>query len=500
MSGCAIIAAMPEHLPTIGFEFESSTGTLPADLRVHRFRMSEAVSEPYAISLDLVTNEVDFAFEELLGHDAKVNLIRGEIERPVFGVVTAIDWLGISGGHLMLRLTVSPALALLDQQVHTRMFQDMSVLDILGQVLGTELGIYERSCEHGSVARGSSPRDYCVQYRESNLAFVSRLLEEEGIAYVFEHSEDEGKEILQLIDAPDQLKSARNIDDTDVFPIIIHNPDQADTESVQAIEWRRRLTSTGVLRRDFDWNTPTTLLSSESDTPDALGRTRRVYMHGQRRFTRDDLAERAADRKAALLLPGTRGFGRGNATDFHAGLKINVDGHELLERLTDRQLAQQLLHAAQLAFPSEQLAIAVDGPHVARAVVEAEHEQHSTTTVVAAAGQRDQLQRPNHARPSLADEPDRHTTSDLRQHPRGRAQAEPRIRTLTEADIDQPTMLGSCRATRELLDVHAPTLGRRDPPARGVRLMNEAEVLERGELVANRGRRPLEPSRPTQGP
>jgi type VI secretion system secreted protein VgrG len=348
-------AAMPEHLPTIGFELESATGTLPADLRVHRFRMSEAVSEPYAISLDVVTNEVDFAFEDLLGHDAQLNLVRKETERPVYGVITAIDWLGISGGYLMLRLTVSPAFALLDQQVHTRMFQSMSVLDIVKQVLDTELGVYERKYEPGSVARGSSVREYCVQYRESNLAFVSRLLEEEGISYVFEHSADQGKELLRLIDAADQLQSARNVDDTDVFPIVIHNPDEADTESIQAIEWRRRVTSTGVLRRDFDWNAPASLLSSETNTADAQGRTRRVYVHGERRFARDDLAERATDRKAALLLPGTRGYGRGNATDFHAGLKFNADGHEL-DALGDELLLMRVEHEGHdpSALPSHE--------------------------------------------------------------------------------------------------------------------------------------------------
>ncbi|HLT35650.1 MAG TPA: type VI secretion system tip protein VgrG, partial [Enhygromyxa sp.] len=285
---------MPDHLPTIGFELESATGTLPADVRVHRFRMTEAVSEPYAISLDVVTNDVEFAFEDLLGHDAQINLVRDETERSVFGIITAIDWLGISGGYLMLRLSVSPALALLDQQVHTRMFQEQSVLDIVKAVLDAELGVYDRRHDPGSVARGSSPREYCVQYRESNLAFVSRLLEEEGICYVFEHSADAGKELLRLIDAPDQLQSAHNIDDTDVFPIVIHNPDETDTESIQAIEWRRRVTSTAVLRRDYDWRTPTTLLSSTVDGADELGRTRRVYVHGQRRFGRDDLAERAA--------------------------------------------------------------------------------------------------------------------------------------------------------------------------------------------------------------
>ncbi|MFO7562655.1 MAG: type VI secretion system tip protein TssI/VgrG [Enhygromyxa sp.] len=334
---------MAEHLPTIGFELESSTGTLPADLRVHRFRMTEAVSEPYLVSLDVTTNEVDFAFEQLLGHDAQISLVREETERSVFGVISAIDWLGLSGGFLLLRLTVVPALALLGQQVHTRMFQDLSVLDIVKQVLDAELGVYQRSYDPGSVARGSSPREYCVQYRESNLAFVSRLLEEEGISYVFEHSADEGKELLRLIDAADQLQSARNLDDSDVFPVIVHNPDESDTESIQAIEWRRRMTSTAVLRRDFDWNTPSSLLSSEADSPDALGRTRRVYVHGQRRFARDDLQERAEDRKAALALPGARGYGRGNPTDFHAGLKFTVDGHEL-DALAEELLLMRVEH------------------------------------------------------------------------------------------------------------------------------------------------------------
>jgi type VI secretion system secreted protein VgrG len=107
---CHHRSTMAKQLPTIGFELESATGTLPADLRVHRFRMSEAVSEPYAISLDVVTADLDFAFEELLGHDAQINLIRDELERPVFGVISAIDWLGISGTHLLLRLSIGPLL------------------------------------------------------------------------------------------------------------------------------------------------------------------------------------------------------------------------------------------------------------------------------------------------------------------------------------------------------------------------------------------------------
>jgi type VI secretion system secreted protein VgrG len=290
--------------------------------------MSEAVSEPYTIVADLATTDLDYDFEDLLGCDLQINILRGELVRSVYGVVTAIDWLGISGDRLMLRVTGRPAFALLEQQVYTRMFQNVSVIDILDSVLKTELDVYGRVFEK-PASRGSAVREYCTQYRESNLAFVSRLLEEEGISYLFRHDADEGVEILQLVDANAQLQATANVDESEVFPLIVHNPDNADLESVQGIEWRRRVTTTGVMRRDYDWQSPTKLLDAQKDKPDARGRSRRVYLHGERRFEKDDLADRVGDHTAALARPGTRGFGRGNAVHFHAGLTFSTSGHAL---------------------------------------------------------------------------------------------------------------------------------------------------------------------------
>jgi type VI secretion system secreted protein VgrG len=324
------VPAENDRLPALGYELESSNGTLPADVRVFRFRMTEAVSEPYTIIVDVATTDLDYEFEDLLGHDAQVNLVRGETERSVYGIVTAIDWLGISSDRMMLRLTVRPAFALLEQQVHTRMFQKLSVVDILKKVLGTELDVYTRKYEP-PPDRGTTVREYCTQYRESNLAFVSRLLEEEGISYLFRHDEGAGAEIMQLVTANKQVLATTNVDESEQFPLVVHNPDFSELESVQAIEWRRRVTSTGVLRRDYDWRDPTTLLDADADKPDARGRSRRVYLHGERRFESDDLAARVGDHKAALARPGTRGFGRGNAVHFHAGLKFSTSGHALAQ-------------------------------------------------------------------------------------------------------------------------------------------------------------------------
>jgi type VI secretion system secreted protein VgrG len=324
-----------DRLPALVYELESSKGTLPADVRVFRFRMTEAVSEPYTIVVDAATTDLDYEFEDLLGHDAQINLVRGETVRSVYGIVTAIDWLGISGDRMLLRLTVRPAFALLEQQVYTRMFQNLTVLDILDKVLKPELDLYSRTFEKPSE-RGEIVREYCTQYRESNLAFISRLLEEEGISYLFRHDENTSAEIMQLLSDNQDIKQTANVDDSEVFPLIVHNPDHAELESVQGIEWRRRVTTTGVMRRDYDWRQPTSLLDVEADKPDARGRSRRVYLHGERRFETEDLRYRVGDHKAALARPGTRGFGRGNAVHFHAGLKFGTSGHALAQ--LDEQL------------------------------------------------------------------------------------------------------------------------------------------------------------------
>ena len=341
-------------LPPLSYEIESDAGTLPADARVYAFRMTEAVNEPYEIVVVFVTAELDYAAESnLLGHDARVSLVRDDTVRSVSGVVAAIDWLGASGDHLMLRATIRPAFALLEQQVHTRMFQDMSALEIVDAILKPELDVYGREYNPGAVTRGKAPREYCTQYRESNFAFVSRLLEEEGISYVFEHDDSTGAEVLKLIDAVAQLGAAANVDDTRVFPVIVHNPGEAEVESVQAIEWRSRMTSTGVLRRDYDWKSPLALLDASVDTPDLRGRTRRVYSHGYRRFTLDDLAERAGDRQSTLAQLGRRGAGRSNAAGFRAGRALTVDGHGL-EQLDEEMVLIRVEHEGQdpSALPS----------------------------------------------------------------------------------------------------------------------------------------------------
>ena len=326
------------RLPQIEFTLRCVEEPASDLWRVSRFQMREAISEPYQLFVDIATEQVDFDFEPLLGASVEFDILRGDVSRLIMGVIAGIDWLGISfDAKLRLRFDIRPAFAMLEQRVHSRLWQDKSALEIIDEVLGEALSEYERSHDSGGASGGQTPRSYCVQYRESDLAFVSRLLEEEGISYTFNHDPDAGHEVLTLFETADQLEAALNYDDTEVFPVISHNPEEFEVESIQAIEWRRRLTSTAVLRNDFDWQTPDAPLSAEDGGADDRGRTRRVYAHGDRRFETDDLADRAGDRLASLTRMSARGVGRSNASDLRAGRRLTVIDHEL------GQLAEELV-------------------------------------------------------------------------------------------------------------------------------------------------------------
>jgi type VI secretion system secreted protein VgrG len=173
------------RLSQISYLLRCSDGPATEDWRVHRFRMREGLSEPYQVSIDVVTSELEVEFEDLLGADVELSIVRGETEpRTIHGIVVGVDWLGVSGGYLLLRLDIRPAFALLAQRIDSRIWQEQSVLEILDVVLAA-LGDYGRHHDKGAVTRGMTKREYCVQYRESDLDFVHRLLEEEGISYVF---------------------------------------------------------------------------------------------------------------------------------------------------------------------------------------------------------------------------------------------------------------------------------------------------------------------------
>ena len=174
------------------------TTPLPDDtLMIERLEGEEAVSEPYALYLDLLSTDSAIDPAKLLRKPVSVaiNLESGK-PRYIHGVVRRFVQLGRAEGLVSYRAEVVPWLWFLSLTSNCRIFQQKSVPDIVKAVL-TGMGVTEVKV---TLTGTYKPREYCVQYRESDLAFISRLMEEEGIFYFFEH--DAGKHTLILADSP----------------------------------------------------------------------------------------------------------------------------------------------------------------------------------------------------------------------------------------------------------------------------------------------------------
>lgn len=287
---------------------------------VRRFKLHEALNTPYRMTLELVTAAPAVDLDELLGDACELHLDRHATDRTIHGIILAAEELGRSGGFLQIRLEIGPALALLAQRVDTRAWQEKTAPEILRDVLAplSELG---RSVRLDALRAGSYPRrEYCVQYAESDLEFAARLMEEEGINYFFDHGG--AAETLVLVDDNADFPACADAP----LPLVDNAPDTAPRESIHTFVAGRRLVSTAVAQRNFDWTRPQAPLAATHAGADRRGRTREFYEHDDLVYPGD--GERHARLKhERLALPGKLSGGSSNVSGLAAGSAFALHGH-----------------------------------------------------------------------------------------------------------------------------------------------------------------------------
>jgi type VI secretion system secreted protein VgrG len=156
----------------------------PDILLITGFKGHEEISHLFDFRARLIAdlnNEV--RFDAIIGLDVTVEMNQVDGSKRYFnGMVKRFSQRERDENFLHFRAQIVPRFWLLTKKVRSRIFQHLTVPDILKQVLvGFDItyditGIYY-------------PRDYCVQYRESDFNFATRLMEEEGIYYFFKHSD-----------------------------------------------------------------------------------------------------------------------------------------------------------------------------------------------------------------------------------------------------------------------------------------------------------------------
>ncbi|AHL74116.1 type IV secretion protein Rhs [Stutzerimonas stutzeri] len=156
------------------------------DLQVLAFTGCEAISQAYRFDLELISERPDWDLQSLLHRPAFLTF--SPAGNGIHGLIHRVAQ-GESGKRLTrYRLTIVPQLAYLAHRTDQRIFQHLSVPQIIVQVLEGH-GIQANAYRFQLGPLVYPERNYCVQYSETDLHFVQRLCEEEGIHYHFEHSE-----------------------------------------------------------------------------------------------------------------------------------------------------------------------------------------------------------------------------------------------------------------------------------------------------------------------
>lgn len=165
--------------------FHFSSPLPPEDLRFLSMTATEGLSVLGAIELQLVSARADISADELLGQPAGVTaLLRDGAERHFNGIVTRFGIGAPQGRYFGYHASIRPWLWVLTRTADCRIFQDMSVPEIVDKVFADHGGLADHSMK---LFRSYRKRSYCVQYRESDYNFIARLLEEEGIYWYYEH-------------------------------------------------------------------------------------------------------------------------------------------------------------------------------------------------------------------------------------------------------------------------------------------------------------------------
>lgn len=165
----------------------------------------EAISQLYHYEIEcFAPNETEIDFNKMIGQDVSVRVFLGERKERFFHGIVRRFQRGARGTYNTgYRIEIVPTLWLLTQRTQSRIFQQINIPDILKKVLGGLDVDYE-------ISGTFEPRDYCVQYRETDFDFASRLMEEEAIYYFFRHTAEGHK--LVVANTPQSHEALPEVD------------------------------------------------------------------------------------------------------------------------------------------------------------------------------------------------------------------------------------------------------------------------------------------------
>ena len=222
------------------------------DLSVRKFAIREAVNTLYSIGVVFRTKSPALDLEAIVGKPAEFHVVSGYQhvrlggDRTWTGLCNQVELVQVEAGGLSTyALSIVPHLWLLTQKNDYRIFQHLSIPDIIDEVLDRW-----KMSRIWEIDRGRYKKlEFKVQYNESDFSFFARLLEEAGISFMFTHGDDQGSKLV----LSDRLHTGEARPPLVYFD---HMTQAAEREFITRVRLAREVRPGKLAMRDYDYRRP----------------------------------------------------------------------------------------------------------------------------------------------------------------------------------------------------------------------------------------------------
>ena len=231
----------------------------PDTLLVENMDGEESISGLYVYRLRLISEAPALAFDSIVGKEVGLSIAEpGGEKKFVHGILGRFRQAGTARRFTTYFAELYPKLWLLTKTTDSRIFQNLSVPDIVKRILSDHAVTDIKDALSGTYPA----REYCVQYQETAFAFVSRLMESEGIFYWFDHKE--GAHTLVLADDASSYPAGPSR-----LNVVVTDTTEARTDAVPDCSIEMQVTSGKYQLDDYNFETPATDLLGIASGADA---------------------------------------------------------------------------------------------------------------------------------------------------------------------------------------------------------------------------------------
>ncbi|MBE7490528.1 MAG: type VI secretion system tip protein VgrG [Planctomycetes bacterium] len=305
----------------------------------------EHVSAPYAFTLELASQDDSLDFAKLLEERAVIHIKQpvkasgsdsySSTTLKIHGWLASFEQVGKELEWVKYRAVLVPGLWKAGLTKNSAIFQDVHIVDMVKEILTASKYGYNLKVDISRVTDKGPKREYVAQYQESDLNFISRWLEHEGIYYYFKQDDEE--EVLVLADAKEGYGSMAG------ESTLRYKPRNSDGQQVEggdseaaSDDWFKEEVVTDfscrvsqlpkeVMLKDYNWKNPRAdMLCSHKVHDKGIGT---VYEYNNHYSTKDEGKKLAKVRAQALAWRQELFAGRSECRGFRAGLVFKLDEH-----------------------------------------------------------------------------------------------------------------------------------------------------------------------------